>query len=64
MGTILLADEFLLLEIEGEFPQFEPFFEPDSLENFDVDEPESRPREQPRWGFRIPCPGVRYYFFE
>ncbi len=64
MATIFLADEFLLLEIEGELDQFEPVNEPDYLGLFDIDETEPRPREQNPWAYRVPCPGVKYYFFE
>ncbi len=64
MATIFLADEFLLLEIEGELDQFEPVNEPDYLGLFELDETEPRPREQNPWAYRVPGPGVRYYFFE
>ena len=64
MATIPLADEFLYLEIEGAFDQFDPFLELDVLEIFDVEEAVSCSNEQTRWGYRVPCPGVRYYFFE
>ena len=64
MATIFLADEFLLLEIEGDLDQFEPVNELDYLGLFDIDETEPRPREQTHWGYRVPGPGVRYYFFD
>ncbi len=64
MATIFLADEFLLLEIEGAIDQFDPYLEPDVLGIFDVEDAEPRPREQTRWAYRVPCPGVRYYFFK
>ena len=64
MGTIPLADEFLLLEIEGALDQFDPFLELDALEMIDVEDAGSRPSESARWGYRVPCPGVRYYFYE
>ncbi|MCH8892949.1 MAG: hypothetical protein J4N69_05635 [Chloroflexi bacterium] len=64
MATIFLADEFLFLEIEGELDQFEPLFEPDYLGLFDLDETEPRPPEPNRWSYRVPCPGVRFYFYE
>ena len=64
MATTFLADEFLLLEIEGELDQFDPINEPDYLGIFDFEEPESRPSEPRSWNYRVPCPGVRYYFFE
>ena len=64
MATMFLADEFLLLEIEGELDQFDPINEPDYLGIFDVDETKPRPREPQYWHYRVPCPGVRYYFFE
>ena len=64
MATMFLADEFLLLEIEGELDQFDPINEPDYLGIFDVDETEPRPRDSKFWYYRVPCPGVRYYFFE
>lgn len=64
MATTFLADEFLPLEVEGEFHQIEPFLEFDALDILDVDEAEPRPIDSVRWGYRIPCPGVRYYFFD
>ncbi len=64
MATTFLADEFLILEIEGDLDQFEPVNEPDYLGLFDRDETEPRPREQSHWGYRVPCLGVRYYFYE
>ncbi len=64
MATMFLADEFLLLEIEGELDQFDPINEPDYLGIFDFEETESRPQEPKYWNYRVPCPGVRYYFFE
>ena len=64
MATIYLADQFLLLEIEGTFEQIEPFLEFEEPEMFDADETESRLGDAARWSYRIPCPGVRYYFFE
>ncbi len=64
MAAISWAEEFLFLEIEGGFEQFEPFIELEALEIFEVDATEPRPSEPARWGYRIPCPGVRYYFFE
>ena len=64
MATIYLADEFLLLEIEGPLDQFDPYLELDVLEIFDSDDAKPRPKEQTGWGYTIPCPGVRYYFFE
>ena len=64
MVAISWVDEFLHLEIEGAFDEFDPLLEPEALEIFDVDEAEPRPSESARWGYRIPCPGVRYYFFE
>ena len=54
----------MLLEIEGTFEQIEPFLEFEEPEMFDADETESRFGDAARWGYRIPCPGVRYYFFE
>ncbi len=64
MAAISWADEFLLLEIEGAFDQIEPFLAFEDFEMFDVDETESRPREPIQWGYRVPCPGVRYYSFD
>ncbi len=64
MATISLADEFLPLEIEGAFDQFDPFLELDALELFDVEDAEPRPSESARWGYRVPRPGVKYYFFD
>jgi hypothetical protein len=64
MATIFLADEFLVLEIESESVQIGPFLDVDSLGIFDVEETGSRPREEHHWGYRVPCPGVRYYFYE
>ena len=64
MATISSADEFLLLEIEGALDQFDPYLELDVLEILDVEDAESRPGEEARWGYTVPCPGVRYYFFE
>ena len=64
MATIFLADEFLLLEIEGTFEQIKPFLEFEEPEIFDVDEAESRPSKPTFWGYRVPCPGVRYYIYE
>ncbi len=64
MATIFLADEFLLLEIEGELDRFEPVNEPDYLGLFDLDDAEPRSGEHNHWSYRVPGPGVRYYFFE
>ena len=64
MATIPLADEFLPLEIEGAFDQFDPFLELDALELFDVEDAEPRASESARWGYRVPRPGVKYYFFD
>jgi hypothetical protein len=64
MATIFLADEFLILEIESESDQTGPFLEFDSLGISDVDDGDTRPREENHWGYRVPCPGVRYYFYE
>lgn len=64
MATIRPADEFLLLENEGVVENFDPFAEYDAIAMFDVDEAELRLKEPPNWGYRVPCPGVRYYFCE
>ena len=64
MAAIFLADEFLVLEIESELQQNDPFPDFDSLGLSDVDETETSPREEHHWGYRVPCPGVRYYFYE
>ena len=64
MATIFLADEFLLLEIEGEFQSYDHLFEPEALDILDADQAESHPRELGQWGYRVPYPGVKYYFFE
>ncbi len=56
-----MADELLLLEIDGSFDQIEPF---ENFYDFAEDEVESHPYETVRWGYRVPCPGVRYYTFE
>ena len=64
MATIYLADEFLLLEMEAELEQSDPFFEPDCLGDYDLGEPDSRPHEPSRWIYQVSCPGVKYYFFD
>ena len=64
MATIYLADEFLLVEIEAEPEQFEPFFEPDHLGVNDLQETGSRSHEPSRWRYQVPSPGVKYYFFD
>ena len=60
MATIYLADEFLLLEMEAELKPFEP----DCLGDYDLEEPTSRLHEPSRWSYQVPCPGVKYYFFD
>ena len=64
MATIFLADEFLVLEIESELQQNDPIPDFDSLGLSDVDDAATRPREESHWGYRVPYPGVRYYFYE
>ncbi len=64
MATIFLADEFLVLEIESELQQNDPFPDFHSLGLSDVDDADTRPREERHCGYRVPCPGVRYYFYE
>ena len=64
MATIFLADESLVLEIESELEQNDPFPDFDSLRLFEIEETKSRPREERHWGYRVPRPGVRYYFYE
>ena len=64
MATIPLTDESLPLETGGVIGRFDPLLELNTLDIFDVEDAESRPREQGSWGYWVPCPGVRYYFFE
>ena len=64
MTTIYLVDEFLLLEMEAELEQFDPFFEPDCLGNYGLEKPDSPPHDPSRWSYQVPCPGVKYYFFD
>ncbi len=56
-----MADELILLEIDGLSDQIEAF---DPYYDFAEDEVETLPDETARWGYRVPCPGVRYYTFE
>ena len=48
MTTIYLADEFLLLEMEAELEQFDPFFEPDCLGDYGLEKPDSPPHDPSR----------------
>ncbi|MDA0263056.1 MAG: hypothetical protein O3A93_02090 [Chloroflexi bacterium] len=64
MAAISWADEFLLLEIEGGLDQLDPFLEHKSLDIFEVAEQEPLSGDGTHWNYRIPAPGVRYYYYE
>jgi len=64
MATFYLADELLPVEVEVAPEDFESFFEPDSPEPIDLEETEPQSHAKVRWGYRVPCAGVRYYFRE
>lgn len=61
MVTRSIEQEYCFLEFEDMYVEFDPFVESEAIEG---DETESRPNEAVRWGYRIPCPGVKYYTFE
>jgi hypothetical protein len=64
MATTFLADEFLLLEIEDELAQSDPYLDTDSLSLLDIDDADARALDHARWAYQVPCPGTRYYFWE
>lgn len=64
MATIYINDELLLTEIEDQLGQFEPLLEPDYLELLEVDDPRPRLPAKVGWSYRVPCPGVRYFYYK
>ncbi len=64
MATIFINDERLLMEIEDQLGIYEPLLEPDYLELLEIEDARPRAPEKIDWSYRVPCPGVRYFYYE
>ena len=60
-GLYPITEEPYLAETEVLFDQFDPF---EVFYEFEEGRVDFLPQETARWGYRVPCPGVKIYTIE